>query len=369
MNNNNSSTKGVNRARQANGKGNKSRPSSNAKLVTQSSQNSGRQQSTVSVGVANSRQQKSARPKVVQSSQHCRVNHRELIGSVEGSSGFTVEDSFALNPGIALSFPWLSGIARNWEQYKFNKLRYCYYPRTGTSTPGSFMMAPDYDAADVAPVSEQVASSYVDSVEDAPWKEIICHLKPDRLKGISPFKYVRTETLGANLDIKTYDSGNIHIITLDGTAVSWGKLWVEYDVEFKIPQIRPTGQLIVAGGKVNGLVSLTPANPMGTAPLIDAEAIGVSLDSASRLTLQYPGTYLISFYLTGTTVSALTLTNVNGSTVASLGSVVNAAGTIMLGHWSVVTSVNDATIDITATAAAVSQDQLYIASAPLSSLA
>jgi hypothetical protein len=151
---------------------------------------------------------------------------------------------FPINPGLNGSFPWLSNIAQNWESYKFHKLRYCYYTRTGSTTVGSVILAPDYDATDGPPINEQVIASYEDAVEDAPWKDLVCTLKERSMFSIGPKKFVRSADVGFN-DLKLYDAGNLYIATVDSTAAAaWGKLWVEYDITFFTPQIAPVGTLL-----------------------------------------------------------------------------------------------------------------------------
>lgn len=172
--------------------------------------------------------------------QSCRVRHKEFIQNISGTVLFTTPIALALNPGLAGSFPWLSNIANNFEQYRVSKMKFCYLTRTGTNVPGSVLMYPDYDAADTAPVAEQVASNYADIAEDAPWKDICCNLKPSAMHALGPKKFVRNG-LVPNQDIKTTDVGTFFVSTVDGTAVNWGKLWVEYDVEFFTPQLNPSG--------------------------------------------------------------------------------------------------------------------------------
>lgn len=73
--------------------------------------------------------------------------------------------------------------------------------------------------------------------EDAPWKDICMPLDTRDLNDLGPRKFVRVGGLQANQDIKLYDSGNIFIGTVDGTAVAWGKLWIEYDVVLFTPYL------------------------------------------------------------------------------------------------------------------------------------
>jgi hypothetical protein len=175
-----------------------------------------------SVAAAYSSQMSTRMPSVKRLNDRVRITHQELIGSITGTVTFTQSQGFALNPGLPASFPWLSSQAQGWERYRFHSLRFCYYTRTGSNTPGSMMMVPDYDAADVAPVSEQIASAYKDVVEDAPWKNICCDLPQASLNALGPTKFIRIGALSANEDIKTYDSGNLFVFTTDGAAVSWG---------------------------------------------------------------------------------------------------------------------------------------------------
>jgi len=138
--------------------------------------------------------QGSKEPKIINHGRDgVRIVHRELIGSITGSTGFTIAQQIALNPGLQASFPWLSTQAQGWEQYRFHMLRFCYYSRTGSSTPGSMMLVPDYDAADAAPATEQIASAYRDVEEQAPWvPEFCCALNVKAMHPDGTHKFIRT---------------------------------------------------------------------------------------------------------------------------------------------------------------------------------
>jgi hypothetical protein len=249
-----------------------------------------RSQSSVAAAYATG--QHSGDPKYLNYSKDgCRIVHRELIASVTGTVAFTVANSFALNPGQATSFPWLAGQAQGWERYRFNKLRFCYYTRTGSNVPGSVLLAPDFDASDVAPSTEQIASTYKDSEEDAPWKDIKCELSPSALHAIGPTKFVRTGSLSADQDIKLYDSGNLFLCTVDGTAVSWGKLWVEYDVSFFTPQLNPLGS-----GSYQRVSGVTPTSTslLGTQTLSPTSTESLFTVSNQILTFTKAGTFLVT---------------------------------------------------------------------------
>ncbi len=252
------------------------------------------------------------------------VSKREFVGdfSIPFTNQFGVADSFPLNPGMQKTFPWLAAQAQCWEKYYFEYLRFYVYTRASTTSVGSWILAPDMDAADAAPVSEQVACAYSHAVEDALWKDLVCHVPCDRVK-----RYTRGAALSANLDIKTYDMGNMHACYAGATTnATFGKIWVEYKVRFFVPQLPPTG--LVAGGSVQGGGTLTGANPLGTLPVLNAASSSISVDGASQITFNKLGTYLTSMNLggTGITSAGAPIVTSGNATIANSG-LVNAGST------------------------------------------
>ncbi len=175
-------------------------------------------------------------PRVKAGQASTRIQHRELIGNIAGTTTFTVNQNLALNPGIAATFPWLSTQASGWEQYRFHRLDFEYVTRSPTSATGDVFLSPDYDVLDAPPSTEQEVSTYRDTTEDACWKDQCCKLDPSAMFPIGPRKYVRDSSV-ATADLKTYDAGRLYVVT-NGQANtnSIGKLWVNYDVEFFVPQ-------------------------------------------------------------------------------------------------------------------------------------
>lgn len=176
-------------------------------------------------------------PRIAYSGRNsCRIGHRELIATINHSVNFATS-KFEINPGIAATFPWLAPMAAQWEQYRFLKLAFHYVTRTATTTIGSVLLAPDYDASDAAPASEINMASYQDNVEDVPWKNLTCQLNPASMHVIQQRKYLRTSAVPVGTDVKLYDCGNFFVGTTGGASTdAIGKLYVEYDVEFFIPQ-------------------------------------------------------------------------------------------------------------------------------------
>jgi hypothetical protein len=279
---------------------------------------------TTSVPAAFATTQRTSKPKIVrQGNNSVRIIHRELVGTVIGSTAFTVAAAIPLNPGLPSSYPWLSTQAVGWEKYEFMSQRLRTYTRTGSNVPGSEIIAVDYDAADSAPGSESIVAAFHGTVEDAPWKDIVLTMDPTELKGR---RFLRYGALGPNLDIKTYDVGTGYICTVDGTAVNWGKTWIEYDVVLYNQQL-PAGGSTGAGTLAAAGGSLAAATPFGAVPvalgLFSLNAAATNVVTATNLAI---GTeYAVSIASSGTVMSGASLstfvgfTNKNGVTGANTG--------------------------------------------------
>lgn len=308
---------------------------------------------------AQARGQMSSEPRVFGGFKSTRIVHRELIASVVGSSAFVVANTFPLNPGMALTFPWLSRQAEGWEQYVFRRLRFCYYSRTGSATPGSVLLVPDYDAADSAPSTEQIASSYSNVVEMVPWTlEFCCELDVKALLEPGTRKYVRSAALAPNLDIKTYDGGNFFVCTTDGTAVSWGKLWVEYDVEFFVPQLPPAGPGLTASSRIGSGGAVSKTSIYGTAPSVFGNQSVVPV--VNTITFNSEGQFLVAVVVTGTAFSG-TPPTVAGTAVAVLAIANVSATQAILLYTVVAVSGQTFSLDFSAVSGTVTSTSVRIA--------
>jgi len=264
--------------------------------------------------VAMATKQSSRKPNITMSKEGTvRIKHRELLGNVSSSVEFEIAQSFTLNPGLKDTFPWLSqSFGGSFEQFQVHAMEVEFVTRTGTNTPGSVMIIPDYDAADNAPISEQVASSYKGMVEDAVWKDVRCRLDPAAMAGGRSKHFTRTGPLAANLDVKSYDVGTIFIATNDAKADSagdrTGKLWLNYDISFFVPQLPPTGSTSIVGGSIGNGGTSSPQLPFGDDPSIDpsnnsVSLIGTPTPNDQEITITQPGDYVMCLWSTGTAIT------------------------------------------------------------------
>lgn len=299
--NNPISTKQARRRRQrANARARKQ--NSNGKMVVYNPNQSS------SVASAYDRRTKIGQPKVdysrYQKDGRVRFSHREyladLSSSVVGDTVFNVV-SFPINPGMFQTFPWLSTQALGFESYRFLELSFEYETYSPTSIGGSVMLAVDYDAADSTPMSKQQMMSYNGAVRSAAWNFCEFNAAATDLRKLGDQHYIRYGNLAANLDIKTYDIGNLFAASQNVAATGFGELYVRYVVELITPQVgfNTIAQAISSYIVANG--SITRTNCFGDLPEI-LGGLPVQI-SGEVLTFNRPGVFVITGAWTGTVIT------------------------------------------------------------------
>lgn len=206
------------------------------------------------------------RPRIGQGRKHV-VTASELLGDVNGSVLFECK-KYTINPGLSETFPRLSKEAAVWQHYRFTRLRFRYVTRSGTADPGSVIISPSYNPAEPAPADEKEASNTQDSIEDVTWsKLIVCDLKPSSMFSIANRKQVRYFNIPG--DYNVYDAANLYVCTKGQTGAGLiGKLWVDYTVEFYVPQSTPTNPEFREMSDFAPIyLGVTPPNPVYTSLL------------------------------------------------------------------------------------------------------
>lgn len=204
--------------------------------------------------------------------------HREFLGDVYSSStaGAFKIDSYAINPGVATTFPWLSGVVgAKFQQYRINGMAFEFRSMSAdalnsTNTAlGSVIMSTDYDSADVAFASKQEMENTEYGVSCKPSANMMHGIECERMQTPVSELYIRAFAPPPDKDIRLYDLGRFSIATVgcQGTNVNLGELWVTYDIDcFKaieqapnflaavsefnlvLPNVSSTSALGVAGG-------------------------------------------------------------------------------------------------------------------------
>lgn len=266
-------------------------------------------------------------PAMHSSGQSVVVRHKEYIADIDGSINFSVQASYALNPGLSTTFPWLSTIAGQYQEYTWKGIVFHYVPTSGDIVSGtnpaigSVMLATQYRSSQSAfNNKQQFLNEYFSS--DAKPSVEFCHpIECDPKENPFNVQYVRTGAIPAGEDIKTYDLGVTSIATqgmpANGNIV--GELWATYEVELRKPiPIGSVGASLYSAHYQGTLV--TNAAWLGIArTLVSVDTIGLSF---TNNTITFPASFVGRYYVTLWFAGSLTFSQpgaafTNGTTVAT----------------------------------------------------
>lgn len=168
------------------------------------------------------------------------ICHREYLGDINGSTVFT-NHRYRLNPGDPKTFPWLSTIAAQYQQYRFHGIIFEFRPLitdfVTSGAPGVVVFATNYnaDAPKYTSKIQMENSEYAVSVK--PTTGLIHGV--ECAPGETPVKqlYVRTGKVPEGQDLRLYDLGQTQFATQQNPNQILGELWVSYCVEFFKPQL------------------------------------------------------------------------------------------------------------------------------------
>lgn len=168
-----------------------------------------------------------------------KITHREVIDStVNMSEGYTIENTYNVNPGNAATFPWLATIARRFESFRFHKLQFNYTPSCASDTTGLVCLYYDPDPEDSVPPSLEFALNAATVSASAAWMGNTFSVPARMLsaKGTNA-KFTEIDDSAAVDYNKTL--GRLHLITAGGAPLigDVGILSVSYSVSLRIPQM------------------------------------------------------------------------------------------------------------------------------------
>lgn len=258
--------------------------------------------------------------------QSVRIAHKEYLGEVVASSAFTVLGSYELNPGNRQTFPWLSGIASQFQEYSFKGIVFHYIPSSGSAIAstnnalGTVMMQTTYRSSDSAPTSKVEMLNEYWSCETIPSEPLAHPIECNPKENPFNVQYVRTKAVPSGDSKLLYDLGMTHLAVSgqQGTNVI-GDLWITYDVELKKPIVTSNVTTDVLSAYIVGGGTIDFTNYFGTTPTYPVNnTIAVT---ASGRTITFPknsvGTWTITLDLSATSTfgggldlgSSPTLTN------------------------------------------------------------
>lgn len=198
--------------------------------------------------------------KVPQMASYGRLNafaHREYLADVVSSDekgSFSIL-KLAINPGLDATFPWLSTIAENYEEYKIHGMVFEYRSSysdavvgdSSSGTLGTIIMATQYNVskADFASKMEMENHEFSTSgkVSETFLHPIECNMSENPLKVLFT-RHSGPPIPGVTEDPKFMDLANFFIATkgVQTTDDTLGELWVSYHVECLKPRMKIPSQ-------------------------------------------------------------------------------------------------------------------------------
>jgi len=237
------------------------------------------------------------------------VCHREYIQDFSGTTAFT-NAQFPLNPGMAQTFPWLSTVAENYQQYRFHGVVFEFRPATtdyaNSGVPGYIIMASNYNADSPTYATKQQMENSEFAESCKPTLKLMHMIECDPKQTINPIKNVRTGAIPTGQDQRLYDLATFQFATQgNSSSVVLGELWITYCVEFFKP-IAPTdpgGN--IQSGHFRRQYASTVTQPFGTAATAynayNGDLLGAAITNNSVSWTGAPGaSYMVSMSWYGT---------------------------------------------------------------------
>lgn len=215
--------------------------------------------------------------------------------------------TYPIQPGLGVTFPWLSTIANSYDGYRVLKMSFEFKTNSGSANTGHIIQAIDYDAKDDIPTNEGQLTQNYGSVPHSIWEPNSTVTYDVSKNGFYNKHYTRAGTISSNSDIKTYDSGNFLFGYMSGTNINIGMLWVHYEIELYNPQpgVIPGGS--IALGPTQGVSAVASVGTNWNGILSNPEAYPFVRTSDTTVTFTTPFSGLVVWRAVGTVITNLAI--------------------------------------------------------------
>lgn len=198
-----------------------------------------------------------------------RVTEREYIGDViSGSAGLFTNSVYVLNPASPATFPWLSGIATQFDQWEPHGIVFEFKSTSAdyatNQALGTVIMAADYNVYD-QPYANKVLMENADySASVKPSENLMHGIECDPSERPIETLFMSTPTTG---DMRFSRLGTFQLATagcpLANTTL--GELWVSYDITFYKKQIGPASGFTLQSASYSAPLINTTTSSIGAA--------------------------------------------------------------------------------------------------------
>ena len=283
-------------------------------------------------------------PAMHNNSQSVVVRHREFLSEVISSTAFTVQQQLPINPGISTTFPWLSSIAAQYEEYRIKGMVYHYVPTSGMAVSstnpalGSVMLQTTYRANAVAPTSKMEMMNEYWASESIP-SDSFCHpIECNPRENPFNVHYVRTGAVPAGDSPLLYDYGKTFLAVTGNPANGnvLGEVWISYEIELRKPVLTGINDLALSSFTSTATATLDSSHMFGTnmSTLGNTMAAPITFtNGAATGSINFApgnmGTFLICYWATGGSTN-VQFFNVTGSGSSALVGPFNGSASINL---------------------------------------
>lgn len=226
-------------------------------------------------------------PTVQNSSGGFIVRHREYLGDLNTSQAFT-NYQFRINPGDESTFPWLSQLAPNFEEwvprgivFQFKSTSSDAVVSTNANAAlGTVIMATEYNPYNGAFADKRQMENYEWAKSCKPSQSMIHGVETSKFQNPMGSYYVRNGPPPVGQDLRLYDIGtfNIAAVGMQSNGAACGELWCSYEIELRKPRIQ-VGEAgdteegsgfdqIVVYNATLATAGVLPATPFGTSTTV-----------------------------------------------------------------------------------------------------
>jgi hypothetical protein len=257
-------------------------------------------------------------PAMHSSNETTVIRHREYITDIITSSTAStfLLNTYAVNPGLDNTFPWLSTLASQYQEYKVRGMVFEFVSTSAdalnsvNTALGSVIFASRYRANSQPFINKQQMLNEYFSCDGKPSCSFVHPIECNPRESPSNLLYIRTGSpAAANDDLKWYDLCEVDVATqgFQGTSVNVGELWVSYEIELLKPQISGQGLDLLSQYAHYTMANASAAAYFGTSRQANFDNIGMAFDT---LSMYFPnnasGTYLVLYNVITSSAGAAT---------------------------------------------------------------
>jgi hypothetical protein len=206
-------------------------------------------------------------PQFTTNAQTNIVCHREYLGDINGTASFN-NVAYPLNPGMPQTFPWLSTVAQNYQEYRIHGIVFEFKSLitdfVTSGAPGVVVMSTNYNADVGNYTTKQQMENAEYAVSTKPTTDMIHGIECAPTQTITPQRYIRSGPVPLGQDLRLYDLGTFQFATMSNPVQDLGELWVSYCIEF----YKPILPINVGGSVLSSHITRGPSvsgtNPLGS---------------------------------------------------------------------------------------------------------